>query len=456
MPDGDARVTRRHVLQATTFIGATTVLGAPVGGRTQAGTDAWPQPRFDAGQTGFNPSATGPDPDTVDEHWTYDGVSTPVTPVVSTDRVFLPAGESIRAVDRATAAEDWWTVVGEGITPLVVTGNTVCAIDLDGGSVTAVDATDGTVRWTRRPGARPGTRPVVEGGQVYFGDTDGLRVLDVIDGSHRWRVDLDGAVTKPVAVADGAVYVATGTALSRYSTDGTHEWDRDVMLADPDPVVADGRIYAGAVEELAGSPSLVALGTDDGAERWRVDRYADLGQVAAADWRLYVTGSIETADGIFAHDTEDGSEDWRVLLDTPVATPPVVGTNHVYVSLQDGRVLALHREHGGQEWEWNGGRSGPVGQPVVVDESVYVSSSDSGLVALRGQPSDGTASSADEMAEEAEPDDDSTPDRAGADTDDSSDTDGSDGFGPGFDILGTLAGLGIASSLYVRRSDSRQ
>lgn len=459
MPDGDGRLTRRRFLQASTFVGGTTVLGSPAGSRAQTATDTWPQPRFDAGQTGFNPTAPGPDPDTVEEFWRFGGVSTGVTPIASTDRVFLPAGESILAVDRITGAEDWRTVVGEGITPLATDGDTLCAIDLDGGSITGLDAGDGAVRWTETPSARPGTRPVLADGKVYFGDTDGLRVLDLVDGSDRWSVELDGAVTTPLAVSGDAIYVASGTGLSRYSTDGMHEWDREVLLAGPVPVVDDGMIYAGTVEQRPGSPSLVAIGTDDGDERWRVDRYVQVRRIAAADGRLFVAASLENAEGIFAVDVEDGSENWRVLLDTPVTAPPVVGANHVYVTVQDGRVLALHREHGGQQWERAVGRRGTVGQAVVAGETVYVSSSDAGLVALRGQPTDGAGSSSDDGADGSDSDDGSTAESAGDATEDSSGgdaSDGTDGFGSGFGVLGALAGAGLAWALYARRRDSQR
>ena len=59
--------------------------------------------------------------------------------------------------------------------------------------------------------AREATAPVVAGGMVFVGGSDGIvRAIEVASGMERWRAYTGGAVRYPPTIADGRAYVGSG------------------------------------------------------------------------------------------------------------------------------------------------------------------------------------------------------------------------------------------------------
>ncbi|HET6429681.1 MAG TPA: PQQ-binding-like beta-propeller repeat protein, partial [Phycisphaerae bacterium] len=53
--------------------------------------------------------------------------------------------------------------------------------------------------------------PVVAGGTIYQGGSDGLAALDSTTGNEVWKYKTDQPVAAPPVVADGVIYFVTGT-----------------------------------------------------------------------------------------------------------------------------------------------------------------------------------------------------------------------------------------------------
>lgn len=433
---------RRFLGLCGTGLASTTVTAVPTAANREALEGEWRQPRFDSGRTGYNPTASGPTGEELNRDWQYEGISSRSTPIVTGDQVLLPDPDYVRAVDRLDGTQRWEALVGEGIMPLAVEADVLCAVEFEGGDLVGLAVEDGDRLWTHSP-TFPATAPTGANGRFHVGVSEGLLTVDASDGSHDWTADLDGTLSSPVA-AEGDVYAATSTTIYRIGADdGEVVWEQDFLTAGPlSPVVAGDTLYAGDVAERPGQPRLVALETADGSERWRVDRYTQLTDPAVTSERAFVGGEAGGSPGVFALDAADGGEDWRQILDAPVVAPPVVDAERVYVATEDGSLTALDRSHGGEQSTWQVSETDYPGQPVVVGEQVYVCTPDDGLISLSAVEQE-SGQTDQEAAADAE-----------ADEDDADDSANDDGFGPGFDALGALAGIsGLAYLLSRHRQD---
>jgi len=116
------------------------------------------------------------------------------------------------------------------------------------------------------------------------------------------------------------------------------------------PAVADGRVYAAAVEG-----GVHALDLQTGKEIWE---YAPAKEKKKAKLRL--SGGPGVGDGVvvigtldgqvIALDAATGSEKWRAKVPGEVITAPAVSQGLVFVRSNDGRVTALDAANGEQRW----------------------------------------------------------------------------------------------------------
>lgn len=425
-------------------LASTTITVVPVAADGESAESDWRQPRFESGRTGYNPSASVGDK--LQRDWQYEEVFSRAIPIVTGEQVIVPVPDYVRAIDRQNGTQCWETLIGEGLKPLAVHDAVICAVEFEGGDVVGLALEDGEPLWTHSPNF-PGTPPTAANGRFHVGTAEGLQAINASDGTAEWTADIDGTLTSPVA-ADGDIYAATSTNLYRLEADdGDVVWANDFLTAGPlSPVVAGETLYAGDVAERPGEPRLVALETADGSERWRVDRYTNLTDPAVTPDRAFIGGEAGGSPGVFALDAVDGGEDWRQILDAPVAAPPVVDTERVYVSSEDGYLTALDRTHGGEQWTRQVSETDYPGQPVVAGDQLYLCTEDEGLLRLSaaGEDPSGTGQESDEDGDET--DEDGTDDEAN-----------DDGFGPGFGALGALTGIGgLAYLLSHHRQDRKR
>ncbi|MGB3392018.1 MAG: outer membrane protein assembly factor BamB [Stenotrophomonas sp.] len=116
------------------------------------------------------------------------------------------------------------------------------------------------------------------------------------------------------------------------------------------PAVADGRVYAAAVEG-----GVHALDLQTGKQIWE---YKPAKEKKKA--RLRLSGGPGVGDGVvvigtldgqvIALDAADGSEKWRARVPGEVITAPAVLQGLVFVRSNDGRITALDAASGEQRW----------------------------------------------------------------------------------------------------------
>ncbi|HRN61432.1 MAG TPA: outer membrane protein assembly factor BamB [Luteimonas sp.] len=112
------------------------------------------------------------------------------------------------------------------------------------------------------------------------------------------------------------------------------------------PTVADGRVYAAAVDG-----GVRAFDLQTGASAWRHDTDLRLGSGPGVGDGLVVVGSLKGE--VIALDAATGAERWQAKVPNEVIAAPVIGQGMVIVRSNDGRVTAFDAANGERRWFWN-------------------------------------------------------------------------------------------------------
>jgi outer membrane protein assembly factor BamB len=207
---------------------------------------------------------------------------------------------------------------------------------------------------------------VAEGHGVTGGSRFRIALLTPGGGQSRWATVVEGGGFGHPAVADGSVYVGTGsdTVLSLDRRTGRVEWEYDAGGVEEygggawgRPLVADGRVFVGVSH----------------AE----DPVADPGDAAAFTHRLV------------ALDASDGTERWTNAVTAPVRAGPVRVADTVVAGSEDGLLRGFDPRTGERRWELRL-PGGPGHRPVVTGAESLTLVADDGTVVHVDVP-DGTA-----------------------------------------------------------------
>ena len=112
------------------------------------------------------------------------------------------------------------------------------------------------------------------------------------------------------------------------------------------PAIADGRVYAAAVE---GGVRVFDLQT--GAAAWHYDSELPLSGGPGVGEGIVAVGSLE--GDVIALDAATGAEKWKAKIGNEVISAPAVGQGLVVVHGNDGRVTAFDAATGERRWFWN-------------------------------------------------------------------------------------------------------
>ncbi len=145
------------------------------------------------------------------------------------------------------------------------------------------------------------------------------------------------------------------------------------------PAIADGRVYAAAVEG-----GVRAFDLQTGATIWHYKSDLSLSGGPGAGEGLVLVGSLD--GDVIALDAATGTEKWTAKVPNEVIAAPVAGQNTVLVRSNDGRVTAFDATSGERRWFWNHdlpslsvrGNDAPVLGPGFV----FVGNDDGTLTAL--------------------------------------------------------------------------
>jgi outer membrane protein assembly factor BamB len=294
---------------------------------------------------------------------------------------------TVDAVGRTTGQRQW------RVTPANVTGQPVLLgasigtvyvgtrdDDRGGGAESdnrtyAID-TSGTSRWDRTVGDVVGGRDaaVVESDRVLLSTADVLWALDASDGTALWSAEQSGrrlAVVDRLVVADD-----DGRLQVRTVGDGTVRWRRtgDAFRADHWRVA--GQFVVGGQGGRA-----FALDVESGDTRWETSIPGSrLVGLARVDATLYALPGGTDAR-VVAISTASGSVQWTSDPLGPGDPAGVDADGQVYVRTTDpAAVVALDAGTGRIRWRRPFDRQ--LLDPVVVDDTAYVATTDGSVYAL--------------------------------------------------------------------------
>lgn len=297
----------------------------------------------------------------------------------------------------APVGELWSLSVGVPLSTPVVAGGTVYVGGTDG-VVRAVDGRTGELTWTQSVGSREAdwpARPRVRGGRVYVEGADGLVALDATDGTVLWRLDTGGIVG--LLVADHGLYCterADDSFVRRALADGSERWRVSVDGNGPSgTVVAGGEYVFFTHPRTAGPWSLrISDGQRDfeGTERQPTPLpYHSPSPQCYRDGRLYnaapFSGHVEAMtppappfDTVWDRRWDPVEGGFRLAVDDSSAYLATGG--------DDGPALrSLSRSDGTEQWRRSVGQ--PTGWPVVTTDTLLLRTSRR-LVCL--DPTDGS------------------------------------------------------------------
>lgn len=145
------------------------------------------------------------------------------------------------------------------------------------------------------------------------------------------------------------------------------------------PAVADGRVYAAAVEG-----GVRAFDLQTGKSVWHYDSELPLSGGPGAGDGLVVIGTLE--GDVIALDAATGAEKWKAKVGNEIISAPAIGNGLVIVHVNDGRVSAYDAATGERRWFWT--KELPVltvrgnATPTIGPGYVFIGNDDGSVTAL--------------------------------------------------------------------------
>lgn len=267
-----------------------------------------------------------------------------LTPATDGARVYGGAHDGkVTAVDLESGRKLWSVDTELPLSAGPAFGNGLLVLGSGDGDLIALDAETGEERWRRAVGSEVQATPVVSGSVVVFRSVDGrLRGASTRDGSELWTVEQS---VPALSLRGNTAPRASGTV-----------------------------VVSGFENGRVGAYTLA-----DGAVRWEVaiatgggtnelDRLADIAaglQVVGND--VYAAGYQGRAVGI---DLTTGQVFWQQELSSFAGLGADAG--YVYVSNDEGSVIALNRRNGSEVWRQDALRLRDITAPTRFREAVVV------------------------------------------------------------------------------------
>jgi len=222
-----------------------------------------------------------------------------------------------------------------------------------------------------RPDSGESLRAKAEGGS--YGD--GTHTPSVLPLATRWSVDLGGPpVARAAPVLDEErVYVAlrTGQIVARSLSDGAERWRKD--LPTEQPIATDGGVVF-----VASHDAIHALGGADGTTLWEKPLAGITAPLVARSGWLIVLAQRR----VLAFRSKDGAPIWQ--RDVGGSTePPAINGDRVYISVDDGRIVAADITTGKSIWESTIGAT--AGALFAAGDRVYAGAGDRQFYCLKAQ-----------------------------------------------------------------------
>lgn len=150
----------------------------------------------------------------------------------------------------------------------------------------------------------------------------------------------DGKPNEPAALTDFTSSVTVSKVWSAKAGKGEGR-----IGARQGPAIADGRVYAAAVEG-----GVRAFDLQTGEPVWHYESDLRLSGGPGAGGGLVVVGGLDGE--VIALDAATGTEKWKAEVPAEVIAAPVVGPDSVFVRSNDGHVTAFNAATGERRWFW--------------------------------------------------------------------------------------------------------
>lgn len=148
----------------------------------------------------------------------------------------------------------------------------------------------------------------------------------------------DGKPTEPAELVD---FTPTATVSKLWSANAGKGEER--LGVRQGPAVADGRVYAAAIEG-----GVRAFDLQTGSTVWQYESESRLSGGPGAGEGLVVVGSLDGE--VIALDAATGAEKWQAKVPNEVIAAPAIGQGLVLVRSNDGRVSAFDAANGERRW----------------------------------------------------------------------------------------------------------
>jgi outer membrane protein assembly factor BamB len=204
------------------------------------------------------------------------------------------------------------------------------------------------IRWTVEISARPVGAPVAAGDWLFVPLQSGVSARRVSDGGEVWnaKVEIAGALA---ASTDRVIVPAKGEIVALVAATGEVVWrERSDPLTAP-PLLHGESLFTAVGEQLT------SYNVVDGTKRWTQELGVIDQRPVVAGTRIYVSVS----DGrLVALMLESGDAIWELDVGIKPTEPLVVG-DRVYVGSAAKRFCSIHAQNGKEDWCF------PVGAAVV-------------------------------------------------------------------------------------------
>ncbi len=233
-------------------------------------------------------------------------------------------------------------------------------------------------RWKFELSSDPAGRPVVADGLVYVPTGSGLQALDANSGTRQWQFGSNSEWPTAPTVHDGVAYTGSSTGKQVFALDAKSGKKRWAFTADYEdtvtPIVGDsGQVFVGD-----GDGDVYALDAKTGKRLWKRNVFGPVSTLSQQGSSLYV-GTEGGEVSVFA--TRDGSGHWRRRFPAAIRSIAIGRGSDVYVGTHSSRVYRLKNGAFAGKIAWTSKRSVSLASSLVVtDRTVFGADSD-GLLA---------------------------------------------------------------------------
>lgn len=342
--------------------------------------------------------------------WSFDmGTEVPSPPAVVDGTVYLGAGlRGVVALDAENGELLWqFPVTGTMETAVAVAGGKVFA-GLRDGRIVAINRHTGELEWSVQTGNKIFSSPAVLDGIVYVGSGDAfLYVIDAETGGVRWKYDSgDSIIASPAVSSDVIAFTAQDRKLYVVETfSGKLRFDYRLDYVGGSASIRGDRVYIGdeagvlrsidwQERTLPFEKALVRLkfygwwyGLTNTLQNQKGFVWgfsppggSPLGTAVATDDLVYVPATVGR---LYAVDTATGEEAWSFRTWGRLLGAPAVIGETVVLGDEQGRIYGLNGATGEPLWELRGVGGAIVSTPVVSGDTIYVSTKQGRLLAIR-------------------------------------------------------------------------